>query len=590
MPETTVKPESSTGTNKKGASFRKRALRAVLPCLAVTFILCFFGPLDLTLNNASDLDYSPLRLLPYCAALWAGCFLAAWAVTALCKGIVHRGLVSLCTGAALALYVQGAFLNPDFGTMDGHAIDWASLRGQMLVNIIVWIVILAIPFIIRKFSKSAWRAFVTVIPAALLLMQAVPLCVSMINQSKTDSEKSNYYLSSENMLKLGSEQNIVVFLLDRTTNLYVDKMIEAQDAEFMSQFRDFTRYDNCNSLYLHTFPSLANIFTGGVEWDYRTQTLYTYFDQIWQSDPAVSFYNYLKDEGYEREMYPLQNEVVSDIGTLSDKFENILLRGENTRFNLTPFKSLIKLTLFRYLPIAMKQRFMVYSTDILGILTEPVAFYSQWDFVDQFNNGNLSTDFSKAFRFYYLQGAHSPYQLGEDGKMLPGQRTDDKYDESLKLAQVTGFFKLIDNYIRELMTLNIYDNTMIFIIADHGNPFDKDDYQQPIFFVKNFNEHHDEMITSHAPIELQSQFLPTIVDGLGGDTSAYGTPVWNTPEDLVIERHVTHNTNAINRNNGPFYEYTYTGDGEVLHQLFVNGEYTSTWDAEKDLGGNDTRE
>ena len=575
---------SETAVNhKKGTSFRKRALRAVLPCLAVTFILCFFGPLDLTLNNASDLDYSPLRLLPYCAALWAGCFLAAWIVTSLCKGIVHRGLVSLCTGAALALYVQGAFLNPDFGAMDGHDIDWTSLRGQMVVNIIIWIVILAIPFIIRKLSKSAWRAFVTVIPAALLLMQAVPLGVNLINQAKADSGKSDYYISTENMLKLGSEQNIVVFLLDRTTDWIIDEMIESQGIEFMSQFRDFTRYDNCNSVYMHTVPSIAAILTGGEEWDYRTQSVYSYMDQIWQSEKADSFYALLKDAGYEREMYPLQYEVSTDIGKLSDKFENILPRGENTRFNRSPFKALIKLTLFRYLPIAIKEPFVIYSTDIAGLFTEPNAMRDQWDFVTKFNSEHLSADFSKTFRFYYLQGAHNPYKIGENGKNITSANGS-------KVQQITGFFKLFDDYIRELKALEIYDDTMIFIIADHGEPGMSRPDQQPIFFVKNFGERHGEMAVNHAPIEIQQQFLATIAAALDADSTLYGTPVWNTPEDLVIERHTTLVSDGIHPDNGPFYEYTYTGDGETLHELFANEEYTSVWDPKTDLGENDTRE
>ncbi len=576
-----------TVNSKKGSSFRKRMLRALLPCLALTFILCFFGPLDLTLSNASELDYSPLLLLPYCAALWGGCFLAAWAVTALCKGIVHRGLVSLCTGAALALYLQGAFLNPDFGTMDGHAIDWEALRGQMIGNILIWVIILALPFIIRKVSKSAWRAFVAVIPAALLLMQGIPLCVSLIHQAQTDSGKTAYVLSSENMLKIGSEKNIVVFLLDRTSNWIVDEMIASNDAEFMYQFRDFTRFDNCNSAYMHTVPSVAAILTEGDEWDYRTQKISTYLSQTWQSEKSNSFYALLKDEGYEREMYPLAYEVTKDLGTLSDKFENISARGEDARFHGKPFKQLIKLTLFRYLPVAMKQRFVIYSTDVLGIITEPITMHSQWDFVDQFSSDHLSADFTKVFRLYYLQGAHNPYELGADGKL--SQTTGAATVED-KLLQVTGFFKLMDNYIRELKALKIYDDTMIFIIADHGEASPEMPDQQPIFFVKNFNERHDEMIINHAPIEVQAQFLPTIVEGVCGDASAFGTPVWDTPEDLVIERHTTLNGDISSFNKGPFWEYTYSGDGAALHELYANEEYTSVWSVETDLKGNDTRE
>ena len=587
MSEATVKSENSAANHKKGTSFRKRALRAVLPCLAVTFILCFFGPLDLTLNNASDLDYSPLRLLPYCAALWAGCFLVAWLVTALCKGIAHRVFVSLCTGAALALYIQGAFLNPDFGAMDGHAIDWASLRGQMIVSLIVWIVILAIPFIIRKFSKSAWRAFVTVIPAALLLMQAVPLGVNLINQAKEDSGKTEYYISTENMLKLGSEQNIVVFLLDRTTNWIVDEMIESQDAEFMSQFRDFTRYDNCNSVYMHTIPSLAAILTGGGdgEWDYRTQSISDFMNQLWGSGKAVSFYDMLKENGYEREIYALSNEIAGDLGVTADKFDNIH-SGGNSRLMRKPLVDLAKLTLFRYLPTAFKSSFVIYSTDLNGLFRRENVMVDQWDFANNFNNGELTADLDKTFRFHYLQGSHPPYQINEAGQMLASY---DQLDETLKLPQTTGFFKLLDSYIRELKRLGIYDNTMILIIADHGEASPEQPDQQPIFFVKNFNERHDEMITNHAPIEVQQQTLATIAAALNEDASPYGTPVWDTPEDLIIERHTTY-IEGPHYQSGPFYEYTYTGDGSDLHAVYANSEYTSVWSPSMDLTENETRE
>ncbi len=268
---------------------------------------------------------------------------------------------------------------------------------------------------------------------------------------------------------------------------------------------------------------------------------------------------------------------------MSDKFENILPRGENTQFNRSPFKALIKLTLFRYLPTAIKKPFVIYTTDIAGIFTEPNAMHDQWDFVDQFNIEHLTADFSKTFRFYYLHGAHNPYKLGENGKMLTSVN-------GAELHQITGFFKLLDNYIRELKALEVYDNTMIFIIADHGEPSRSKPDQQPIFFVKDFGERHDEMPVSHAPIEIQQQFLATIAAALGEDDSSYGTPVWDTPEDLVIERHTILITFAAHPDSSPLYEYTYTGNGETLHEIFANEEYTSKRDPKTDLGENDTRE
>ena len=211
----------------------------------------------------------------------------------------------------------------------------------------------------------------------------------------------------------------------------------------------------------------------------------------------------------------------------------------------------------------------------------------QWDFVNNFNNGELTADLDKTFRFYYLQGSHPPYELNENGQMLTS--SDDPFKDEFKLPQTTGFFKLLDSYIRELKRLGIYDNTIILIIADHGEASPEQPDQQPIFFVKNFNERHDEMQVSRAPIESQPQFLATIAAAIDEDASPYGTPVWDTPEDLVIERHTTY-IEGPHYQSGPFYEYTYTGDGSDLHAVYANNEYTSVWSPSMDLAENGTRE
>ncbi len=301
-------------------------------------------------------------------------------------------------------------------------------------------------------------------------------------------------------------------------------------------------------------------------------------DQIWQSEKAVSFYDMLEADGYEREIYALTNEIAGSLGVTADKFDNILSGSGNSRLTRKPLIALAKLTLFRYLPTAFKSPFVIYSTDLNGLFRQENVMVDQWDFVNNFNNGELTVDLDKTFRFYYLQGSHPPYQINEAGQMLASY---DQLDETLKLPQTTGFFKLLDSYIRELKNLGIYDNTMILIIADHGEGSPDQPDQQPIFFVKNFNERHDEMQVNHAPIEVQQQFLATIAAAIDEDASLYGTPVWDTPEDLVIERHTTYIVGP-HYQTGPFYEYTYIGDGSDLHAVYANNEYTSVWSPSMD--------
>ena len=177
MPEKTSKPENTVnkilGFFRGKRTFPQRLKMAALPCLALSFTLLFFGPLDLAYLSREYVTWTAFDIFLPILGIWAAVFVCLWLFTSAIGGKAHAVLVSLWTGIAAAMYIQGAFLNPDLGTLDGHTIDWTSYRGQMLVGILVWLILLLIPHIVHAVNKRGWRIFVSVLCGALVIMQGV---------------------------------------------------------------------------------------------------------------------------------------------------------------------------------------------------------------------------------------------------------------------------------------------------------------------------------------------------------------------------------------------------------------------------------
>ena len=230
-----------------GSPFPKRLLLSLGPALAVSFTLFFYGPLDLAYISRDYVAYTAADLLRPAGLIAVVIFLILLAAAAVPGGEIHRFLVSAYTGAALALYIQGMFLNPDLGTLDGHVINWTSYSTLMVIDLAVWAAILLLPFLIRHFSVSGWRFFAVLIPAALVIMQGASLTGTLIKEAQTGQERSaSRYLSAEDMFSIGRERNIIVFLLDTVSNQDIADMT-AKYPEALAPFHDFTRFDNANT-------------------------------------------------------------------------------------------------------------------------------------------------------------------------------------------------------------------------------------------------------------------------------------------------------------------------------------------------------
>lgn len=559
--------------------FPQRLLLAVLPTLAFSFTLFFFGPLDLSYVSRSYLNYSPLDILPATALIMAAVFAFLLLAASVPGGILHAFLVSVYTGLSMGMYIQGAFLNPNFGTLDGHSVNWPSFSGMMLINLVIWFAILLIPHLIHYFSNRVWRSFVMLICAAMVLMQAVSLGVKLADQAKTDRGRADsYYLSTEKMFQAGSGKNITVFLLDTTSSSDLLAMLEKYP-DALYPFRDFTWYSNANSRYMFTVPSLVSLLTGQ-EWDCEHVSVQDYMNGAWKSDKAASFYGKLQDRGFIRNFYMLLPEAAKDPGVLNGIFSNLMLTGKDKSIDTQALLKLYKLSFYRYFPLMMKPFFVIYTTDISNVVTTRDAMKGEWDFVSGMNTESLTVGQDQnVFSFFYLQGSHRPYRIDERGRLISSELAPEYLTNYSELEdQIAGFFYLIGDYLRQLKELGLYDETGVIILADHGNNSESSADHQPIYLIKMPGSSYPEMKTVSSPITTQECFLADIMAMIGENS-----PDWGIPSSRIsgepTERwtRVYAKDSAYPSLDGSAYNvmriYRYTGDRDELIQQWMSGNY-----------------
>ena len=110
----------------------------------------------------------------------------------------------------------------------------------------------------------------------------------------------------------------------------------------------------------------------------------------------------------------------------------------------------------------------------------------------------------KAFHFYHLEGTHYPFKTTTDF-------TESKTAVSIE-DEGRGMMVLINTFLKKLKEEDIYKNSTIIIMADHGH---YDLRQNPLFLVKGKNVNQNFSICN-VPVSyfnLQSTYLQ-LLDGL----------------------------------------------------------------------------
>ncbi|WP_343089342.1 sulfatase-like hydrolase/transferase [Methanocalculus natronophilus] len=459
--------------------------------LSVT--LLFFGPSYLYYTNLLQIPYyyTDLVWLFVAYSLAAGAILAI--VLILLKGTVHQRAVAIVFALGLLFWIQGHILVWDYGVLDGRAIIWEDYLINGIIDSVIWIALLALAL----FKGPSFYKHIALASVLLLVIQGGGL-VAEVYQAPDEPEWKSYAIGydDEAMFEFSSEQNVIILVLDMFQSDLFQEIID-EDPEYREMFDGFTFYRNAVGGHPTTYPSVTYILTGK-----HYDNSIPIQEHIKNSFLENSIPKAIKESGYRVDLYPLfgpeiylGEEIASSVGIKQQSEVDRVVDGQKGASELR------ELTLFRYLPHIFKRYFHTIPFVDLGNgddLHRDVIFYNT------LVSDTSVSDNNKVFKFYHIWGAHAPYTLNSQlhKEDLPQNRSGAK-------EQAKAALKISGGLIDQLRKHDIYDNSMIFIIADHGNPGGSIGLNyQPLSGVDSINEYlvDKRVITSGIPLMLVKPF------------------------------------------------------------------------------------
>lgn len=481
----------------------------IILCFFAAFNVCFFMPMDIYVANANDIEI-PIKPFAACLGLVTlAVFAVVLLVCLLTKVKANRVFRAIIFGMSIAFYIQGNFLAVNMGLLNGE--QYAPPMWKTALNIVIWLAVLALPFILLRKLPEEFDALLSYIPAAVLLVQLIALGVSMYNSiPKYSLEKLDSIFSGESMpycsikdLEIySSNKNLIVIIADEYDSFLFDGAVkDAPDS--VSEFDGFTYYSNTLGKYGLTDPSIAYI-TSGSAGDERYKDL-TFF-----KNAAANF----KANFYVNSIPPasIVSEFCNNVGTAK------LSLGKSMMY----CSSVYKLAFFRCMPEILKPLFWFDGKNIGEGLDKSLDETSQAELgAGLYDSDNLAfynslprelvVQDENVFKFIYIQGVHTPRSVTKDL-----ERSADAHISPEEEAIAVN--KIVNKYLKILKENGVYDNSEIFFMADHGlsEHFDK---KFPLLMYKPANPHTTGISISNAPISYDDIF-PTLVMLTGGEPQA----------------------------------------------------------------------
>ena len=462
----------------------------------LSLTLLFFGPSYIYYGNILEIPYyySDMVWLFLACALAAGLIIST--IILFLQGSVHQRAVAVVFAMGLLFWIQGHILVWDYGVLDGREIIWENYLLNGLIDSAIWAGLLAIAVI----KGPTLYKHIALVSVLLLVVQGIGLA-SEIFQAPDEPEWKGHLNESDDdvMFEFSKDQNVIILVLDMFQSDLFQEIID-EVPEYRKIFDGFTYYRNAVGVHPTTYPSVTSILTGE-----HYDNAIPIQEHIKKSFLYNSIPKMLKENGYQVDLFPhvpqtifFSNEIASNIGT--GKNLEVGKSVDNTKGVI----ELERLTMFRYVPHFVKEKF--YFVPFVGLgdndnLNEAVIFK------DSLISQTSIINNTKVMKFYHIVGAHPPYTINAQlqNEELPQNRSG-------AIEQAKGSLKIAGELIKQLKSHDIYDNSIIFIVADHGNPWERVGLNtSPITICKNKNGIDKKVISSGIPLIL---FKPNYSNGI----------------------------------------------------------------------------
>lgn len=469
-----------------------RIVSSVLLALGIAATLTLFEPLKSAIANWDEITLGFKGLFRHLVAPFLWTALGLGAASALCTLLLGARAVAFIAALLICLVVQANFFVWDYGQFDGSPIDWSASFALGLMDAAFWAAVLALSlFKPESFANRAsgiWMIALLfqVLSLGNVYLQAAPLA------HKTDAvaatgHTSNSLKPEEDLFSFARNRNVFVIVLDTFQSDFFPELL--RDPEFSENVPPgFTYYRNAVSTYPTTWISLANILTG------RTAPEPTNLRRWRAKVMRASVPTLLALQGFETTVLVPNPEHLA-CNSQPRRFDCIThaevaahLRGSvgAGSYQRGEVQSLLGIATFRSSPHFLRpwvyadgswRVTALYGTENEVDLADGVSRKVQRHdiaILRALATRSFVSDSESGFTFLHFFGAHVPYRttrncgwrkVGEGEPGLSGA-------EGLRSGAVDAAgcaLNLTFDLMRRLEALGIYDNSLVFIVGDHGD-------------------------------------------------------------------------------------------------------------------------
>lgn len=511
------------------------------------------GPLEIYSGNTVEFEFGFNDFFWMFLGGYFLVWLAGSAIISLFPEKVVRIINTILAILGVEFYLQNMLFNKQLIRPDGGRMDWDKLSGYTLTNTILWVVIAVILCAISIILKDKLKKISIYTMLFLSLIQMVAVVTVALQVPKDRSYENELRIDAREQFKVGEAENIIIFIVDRYPNDQFNENL-SECPEMLTVLKDFTYYNNANSIFQNTAYALPIFLAGQLPDDSNDD----WRRVVWTSDKTKAFYDLLHKNGYQCVINTNEIPAFGDISMLMDKYDNVRSLPATFDRGLL-FRLLTKMTIYKYSPYIIKPKFEVLTYSFTDVIAAESYFETTYDnyavYQKLINEGiSVDEDVEKMFNVQHIFGFHGGYNIDENALKVPESETN-----SYKVRK--GLNLIIEEYVNQLKQTGKYDNATIFIMSDHGDSAGEFGLQ-PLFLMKRAGETHDSLNIEDAPISYLD-FIPTILDIIGEDYSEYGS---GSTFD---------NWYGVNERERKIYledkEYTYYHDGQELYNI-VYGE------------------
>lgn len=376
----------------------------------------------------------------------------------------HRYYAAVLTGIALTVWLCSMFVGSK-GLLDGRTFNLVTAPAVLYTNLFIAVVSIVVFSCLAYYqSKLMNKLLVSMSLVCLLFVAGVGL---LGHKDSLDNPVVQAKLNS-----FSKQKNVLVILLDAFQSDFFQEIL-AREPALNQEFSGFTYYPNAASTSPTTILSIPNIHSGDVY--LPNQTIPDFYQNTVVNK---SFMTMLQTHGYSA---VLLNPY---LGYAPKQVDSLLLPASLS----SELFQLINYSLFNAVPDLFKEYIYNNGFWIFTRFSIPRALVS--------NNAltNLALDMTTTssnptVKFLHLYNSHAPAVLDQSCHLLAMPT----WTRPTAIAQDQCALTHVVKVLKALKQNNIYDQTAIMIIADHGaglgstNISNFNSRANPLFLFKPFN-------------------------------------------------------------------------------------------------------